>query len=91
MVLIVILGLLIILLISFILALRSLSELQVPQEILLKIKQGQSPPKFWGMIIFLKGKILHYYSSSSSKEVSSNSSLSDSSKNSSTSSDRIEA
>lgn len=70
-------------LISFILALRSLSELEVPKEVIQGIKQGKKPSKFWGVIIFLKGKTVHYSSlTPSSEEVASDSSSSNSSKSS---------
>lgn len=52
--------------VSFYLAYRSLSELEIPQKILDDIKKGRKPPKLWGVIIFLKGEKTVHYSSSSS-------------------------
>lgn len=84
----VILGLLIILFISLGLAYRSLAELEVPKEIIAKIKKGEKPPKLWGVILFLKGKTV-YYSSPSEPSVSADGSDL-SSNNSSKISERIE-
>lgn len=89
MLLYIILGLFVILLVSFYLAYRSLSELTIPEEILKKISEGKTIPKYWGVIIFLKGKIVHYSSSSSSSLPADDTSPS-SSINSSNSSERIE-
>lgn len=86
----IIFGLFIILVISFFLALRSLSELEVPKEIIDAIKRGERPPRFWGMIFFLKGKTLHYSSSSSEGSEGSVRSPDLSSNNSSRSSERID-
>ncbi len=74
--------------ISFILAYRSLAELEVPREIVDKIKKGEKPPKLWGIIIFLKGRIVHY--SSSSDDSAPSSETTSSSSNSSKSSERID-
>lgn len=46
----------IILLISFILALRSLKELRVPHEVQKLIRKGKTS----GVILFLREKIIHY-------------------------------
>lgn len=88
----IILGLFVVLIISFLLALRSLSELEVPKEVLERLKKGQPPPKFWGMIVFLKGRVLHYSSSSTVESGASLSASSDdvSSNNSVNSSERME-
>ncbi len=91
----IIFALIILLIISFYLALRSLSELEIPSYVLEQIKQGKTPAKFWGVIIFLKGKkTLHYSSSSSSTSSSGERSkaegLGSSSKTSVKSSERIE-
>jgi len=88
MILLIILVLFILLLFSFYLALRSLSELEIPKEILAKIKTGKTIPKYWGVIIFLKDKILHYSSSASSSLPSDD--ASPPSINSSNNSERIE-
>lgn len=89
---IIVFSLIIIFIFSFFLALRTLSELEIPQEIIDQVKQGKKPPKFWGAIIFLKGKIVHYSSSDSplSSKPSEKDSSSLSSINSSSSSERIE-
>lgn len=59
---------------SFYLALRSLSELEIPDEVIKAVKAGRSPPGFWGVILFLKGKTVHYSSSSSDSEAPDSSS-----------------
>ncbi len=60
--------------ISFILAIRSLSKLEIPVEVIQKIERGERTPAIWGVILFLKGKTVHY-SSSKSSESSVSSSL----------------
>lgn len=60
---------------SFYLAIRSLSELEVPKEVLNAVRKGEKPPVFWGVILFLKGKTVHYSSSSSSESSSVDSSV----------------
>lgn len=93
MLLVIILGLLVILLISFFLAYRSLSELEIPVQVLDQLKKGKPVSKFWGVIIFLKKGTIHYSSSSlsppssfaSKDEVSTSLSI-----NSSKSSERME-
>lgn len=59
-------GLLILFIFSAILAYRSLKELEIPEEIVAKIKKGEKPPKLWGVILFIKGKTVHYSSASAS-------------------------
>lgn len=81
----IILGLVIIFVISFYLAFKSLKELEVPKEVLAEIKKGKPAPKFWGIIIFLQGKTLHF---SSGASVSGNDESSSS--NSSNISERID-
>lgn len=65
MVYIIILVLLLLLIVSFVLALRALARLEIPQEIVAKVKRGEKTPVIWGVILFLKGKTVHYTSSSS--------------------------
>lgn len=68
----IIIILLLIFIVSFYLAYKSLSELEVPKEVIEGIKKGKKPPAFWGVIIFLKGdKTIHYSSSSASPSVES--------------------
>ncbi len=62
-----------ILLISFFLAVRALSQLKIPNDVLVKLQKGQKPPRFWGVIIFAKKKILHYSSSALNSADSSSS------------------
>lgn len=71
MALLVVISLFILFIISFYLAFRSLSELEIPPNVLNDIKIGKTPPRFWGVIIFLKGKKEVHYSSSSDSTSSS--------------------
>lgn len=80
---------------SLYLAIRSLSELEVPKEVLTAVSEGKKPPVFWGVILFLKGETVHYSSSSRSESSSVESSEAPTSTLSSTntpskSSERIE-
>lgn len=73
----IILAFILIFILSFYLALRSLSELEIPKEVIDAVKEGRKAPGFWGVIIFLKGKTVHYSSSSSSDSASEGDSSSD--------------
>lgn len=57
----------IILILSFLLALRSMKDFQIPQE----IKHFLLTKKIKGTIIFFKNKIVHYRHSSSTSSASS--------------------
>lgn len=77
-------------LIAFFTALKSLKDLEVPEEILNNMKKGKKTPKIWGVIIFLKGKTVHYSSSSLSGSDESAAESESFSINSSSKSDRID-
>lgn len=73
----IIIAFILIFFLSFYLALRSLSELEIPEEVINAVKLGGKPPGFWGVILFLKGKTVHYSSSSSLLESSEGEASSD--------------
>ncbi len=67
----IIIAFIIIFILSFYLAVRSLSELEIPKEVIDVVSHGESAPGLWGVIIFLKGKTVHYSSDSSDDDPSS--------------------
>ena len=65
MIYVIIIVLISLLIISFVMALRVLSKIKIPQEIARKARRGEKTPVFWGVILFLKEKNVHYSSLSS--------------------------
>ena len=64
----IIIAFILIFILSFYLAVRSLSELEIPKEVMDAVSHGESAPGLWGVIIFLKRKTVHYSSSSDSSD-----------------------
>lgn len=58
----IILVITVLIIVSFILAYRSLDELEVPLKIIRGIENSVKTVKSWGTIIFLKNKSIHYSS-----------------------------
>lgn len=65
----------VLIIVSFILAYRSLDELEVPLKIVKGIEKSVRTVKSWGTIVFLKNKSIHYSSKDKHKTNENESSM----------------